>query len=215
MGRKPKRRAYDASSRQEGARATRRAILMAARALFLQQGYAATTMPDIARSAEVALDTVYAAVGKKPALFRLLVETAISGDDEAITAEERDYVQAIRAEPAAANKLRIYAGALCRIHPRLAPLVTALQGAASLDSDLKALWREISERRAANMRRFAEDLAQTGSLRAELAIPAAADIIWSLGSPEYYVLLVEQRGWPLAEFERWLGDAWMRLLLTQ
>ena len=148
-------------------------------------------MPDIARAAEVALDTVYAAVGKKPALFRLLVETAISGEDEVVTAEERDYVQAIRAEPDAANKLRIYAAALCRIHPRLAPLVTALQGAASLDSDLKALWGEISERRATNMRLFAENLALTGSLRAELSIPAAADIIWSLGSPEYYVLLVE------------------------
>ena len=214
MARKPKRRAYDSSSRQEGARATRRTILSVARKLFLQQGYAATTMPDIARSAEVALDTVYAVVGKKPALFRLLVETAISGEDEAITAEERDYVQAIRAEPDAVNKLRIYAGALCKIHPRLAPLVTALQAAASLDPDLKLLWHEISERRATNMRLFAENLALSGSLRAELSIPAAADIIWSLGSPEYYVLLVESRGWPLAEFERWLADAWTRLLLT-
>src|SRR3569832_354186 len=214
MGRKPKRRAYDSPSRQESARTTRQVILAAARKLFLQQGYAATTMPDIARSAEVALDTVYAAVGKKPALSRLLVETAISGEDEAITAEERDYVQAIRAEPDAANKLRIYAGALCRIHPRLAPLVTALQAAAPLDADLKALWREISQRRAANMRLFAENLAQTGSLRAELSIPAAADIIWSLGSPEYYVLLVDSRGWSLREFERWLGEAWTRLLLA-
>jgi AcrR family transcriptional regulator len=179
----------------------------------LQRGYAATTMPDIARSAEVALDTVYAAVGKKPALFRLLVETAISGEDEAVTAEERDYVQAIRAESTAANKLRLYARALCRIHPRLAPLVTALQAAAPLDADLKALWKEISERRAANMRLFAENLAATGSMRAELSTPAAADIIWSLGSPEYYVLLVESRGWALAEFETWLGEAWVRLLL--
>ena len=213
MGRKPKRRAYDSSSRQESARATRSAILGAARKLFLKQGYAATTMPDIARAAEVALDTVYAAVGKKPALFRLLVETAISGEDEAITAEERDYVQAIRNEPDAAGKLRIYATALCRIHPRLAPLVTALQAAAPLDADLKALWREISERRAANMRLFAEDIARTGSLRAGLSIPAAADIIWSLGSPEYYVLLVESRGWALKDFEQWLADAWALLLL--
>src|ERR1700744_1012959 len=203
MGRKPKRRAYDSSSRQEGARATRRAILVAARKLFLQKGFAATTMPDIARSAAGALDTVYAVVGKKPALFRLMVETAISGEDEVITAEERDYVQAIRSEPDAANKLRIYAGALCRIHPRLAPLVTALEAAAPLDPDLKSLWRGISERRAANMRLFAENLAASGSLRAGLSIPAAADIIWSLGSPEYYVLLVESRGWSLAEFERW------------
>ena len=213
MTRKPKPRAYDSSSRQEGARVTRRAILVAARELFLRQGYAATTMPDIAKSADVALDTVYAAVGKKPALFRLLVETAISGEDEAVTAEERDYVRAIRAEPIAANKLRIYAAALCKIHPRLAPLVTALQGAARLDSDLRALWSEISDRRAENMRLFAENLALTGSLRTELSTSTAADIIWSLGSPEYYGLLVEQRGWELPEFERWLADSWTKLLL--
>jgi hypothetical protein len=88
-----------------------------------------------------------------------------------------------------------------------------LQAAAPLDADLKALWKEISERRATNMRRFAENLAVTGSMRAGLSIPEAADIIWSLGSPEYYVLLVESRGWALAEFETWLGEAWVRLLL--
>jgi len=214
MARRSKPRAYDSSSRQEGARATRGAILGAARKLFLKQGYAATTMPDIARAAGVALDTVYAAVGKKPALFRLLVESAISGEDEAVTADERDYVRAIRAEPDAANKLRIYAAALCRIQPRLAPLFCALQAAGPLDRDLKALWREIAERRAANMRLFAEDIAASGALRPELTIAAAADIVWSMNSPEYYLLLVEQRGWPLAEFERWLGDAWIRLLLA-
>ncbi len=56
-------------------------------------------MPAIAQSAGIALDTVYASVGKKPALFALLVETAISGTDVAIPAAERDYVRAIRAEP--------------------------------------------------------------------------------------------------------------------
>ena len=215
MARKQKRRAYDSSSRQESARATRQAILTVARKLFLRHGYAATTMPDIAKAADVALDTVYAVVGKKPALFRLLVETAISGGDEAVAAEQRDYVQTIRAEQDASRKLRIYAAALCKIQPRLAPLFNALRAAASLDSDLRSLWQEIAERRAANMRLFADDLASTGRLRAELSVSAAADIIWSMNSPEFYLLLVEQRGWSVEEFERWLGDAWIRLLLAQ
>jgi len=215
MARKQRRRAYDSSSRQESARATRQAILTVARKLFLRHGYAATTMPDIAKAADVALDTVYAVVGKKPALFRLLVETAISGGDEAVAAEQRDYVQTIRAEQDASRKLRIYAAALCKIQPRLAPLFNALRAAASLDSDLRSLWQEIAERRAANMRLFADDLASTGRLRAELSVSAAADIIWSMNSPEFYLLLVEQRGWSVEEFERWLGDAWIRLLLAQ
>ena len=104
-----KRRAYDSTVRKEAAEATRQSIIESARRLFLENGYAGTTMPAIAQAAGIALDTVYAAVGKKPTLFRLLVETAISGRDLAVPAEQRDYVRAIRAEPDAAKKLQIYA----------------------------------------------------------------------------------------------------------
>ena len=106
MIRTVKRRAYDSSSRKEAAKATRQSIFDAARRLFLERGYAGTTMPAIAQAAGVALDTVYATVGKKPTLFRLLIETAISGRDEAVPAEERDYVRAIRAEPDAPGSCR-------------------------------------------------------------------------------------------------------------
>ena len=78
MAKKDKKRAYNSSGRKAAAEATRHAILAAARSLFLKHGYAGATMPMIAAAAGIALDTVYAAVGKKPALFRLLVETAIS-----------------------------------------------------------------------------------------------------------------------------------------
>lgn len=192
---------------------TRQSIFDAARRLFLERGYAGTTMPAIAQAAGVALDTVYATAGKKPTLFRLLIETAISGRDDAVPAQERDYVRAIRAEPDAATKLRLYAAALRTIQPRLAPLFQVLQAAAPLDPTLKALWQEISQRRAANMRLLAKELAATGRLRAGLSDAMVADIIWSMNSPEFYVLLVEQRGWSPDDFERWLAQAWVQLLL--
>jgi AcrR family transcriptional regulator len=213
MSRIVPRRVYDSSSRRKAAETTRQSIIGAARRVFLEKGYAAATMPAIAQAAGVALDTVYATVGKKPSLFRLLIEMAISGSDRAVPAEERDYVRAIRAEADAARKLRIYAAALRSIHPRLAPLIRVLQGAAPLDSELDALWQGISERRAKNMRLLADDLAETGRLRTGLSVARAADIIWSMNSPEFYLLLVEQRGWSPKEFERWLADAWIRLLL--
>ncbi|MBV9577670.1 MAG: helix-turn-helix transcriptional regulator [Chloroflexi bacterium] len=67
----------DRTWRQAAAQLTRRAILDAATRLFTERGYARTTMADIAAGAGVALDTVYASVGRKAALFRLLVEAAI------------------------------------------------------------------------------------------------------------------------------------------
>jgi AcrR family transcriptional regulator len=208
------KRKYDSGARREAARATRQSILAAAQKLFLEKGYAAATMPAIAESAGIALDTVYATVGKKAALFRLLVEMAISGSDRAVPPEERDYVRSIRAEPDAAQKLRIYAGALRSIQSRLAPLFRVLKGAAPLDPELDSLWRHISSRRAQNMRLLARDLAATGDLRPELSIAKTADIIWSMNSPEFYLLLVEERGWRPKDFEQWLGDSWIRLLLT-
>lgn len=213
MSKPTKRRPYDSRSRKVAANATRGLILEAARRLFVENGYAGTTMPAIAQSAGVSLDTVYAAVGKKPTLFKLLVETAISGRDEAVPAEERDYVRAIRAQPDAAGKVRLYAQALRNIQPRLAPLVHVLQAAARLDPELGVLWTEISQRRAANMRLLAEDLAATGHLAPGLSIGMAADILWSMNSPEFYMLLVEQRGWSPDVFEQWLAQAWIRLLL--
>lgn len=187
----------------------------AARALFVEHGYAATTMPAVAEAAGVALDTVYASVGKKPTLFRLLIETALSGTSAAVPALERDYVREVRAEPDAKKKLALYARAVARIQPRLAPLVRALQMGATEDAGLASLWSEISQRRAANMRLFARDLEATGSLRASLSIDEVADIIWSMNAPEYYLLLVEQRGWSVDRFEAWLADAWQRLLLER
>ena len=210
---KAKRRAYASPLRQAGAEATRRSILGAAQRLFLKRGYAATTMPAIARAAGVALDTVYATIGNKPTLFRLLVETAISGEDEAVPAEARDYVRAIHAEPDPARKLEIYATALGAIQPRLAPLFQVLQAAAPLDRNLKSLWTEIARRRAANMQLLAEELAASGRLRRGLSIAMAADIIWSMNAPEFYLLLVAQRAWSPVAFAQWLGDAWIRLLL--
>ena len=208
-------RKYRSNLRTEAAAATRGSILAAARQLFVERGYAATTMQDIAVVAGIALDTVYASVGRKPALLRLLVETAISGRDAPVPAEERDYVVAIRAEPIADGKLKIYAAALTAIHQRLAPIFRVLETASLVDSDL-ADWRnEISQRRADNMKLFAQDLAETGALRADLSVQMAADIIWSMNSSEFYLLLVEQRGWPATQYETWLADAWVRLLLEK
>jgi hypothetical protein len=149
----------------------------------------------------------------EPVLFRLLVETAISGTDAPVPALERDYVRAIRAEPDPTRKLTLSAQAIGRIQQRLAPLVQVLQQAAAGDAELAALWRGIADRRAANMRLLAAELAATGALRPELSVEEVADVLWSMSSPELYLLLADQRGWDPDRYQRWLADAWQRLLL--
>jgi len=207
----PVKRRYDATRRRQAATRTRAAILDAARELFTERGYAATPMSAIAERAGVALDTVYASAGRKPELARLLIETAISGTADVVTAEQRDYVRAIQAAPDAETKIRIYASAIRAIAPRLA-LVLGIIQQASAEPELAALWDEIAQRRAANMRRFVADLAAVAPLR--LGLDEAADIVWATNAVEMYQLLVSQRGWSPARYERFLADTWCRLLLA-
>lgn len=206
-------RAYRSPRRAEQAAATRRAILSAARDLFVRNGYAATTIAEVAGRASVSVDTVYAAIGRKPDLLRELVETAISGVDHAVPAQERDYVIRIRATPGAPDKLRLFAEATVAIQQRMASVFLALRDAASTDADCAELWRRVSERRALNMRQLAAELRATGELRDELTVDDAADIVWSMNGAEFWDLLVRQRHWEPARFARWLADSWGLLLL--
>ncbi|MFC9472007.1 TetR/AcrR family transcriptional regulator [Nocardia sp. NPDC056952] len=210
---KADKRRYHAPRRAAQAADTRHAILAAARALFVERGYAATTVAEIATHAGVSVDTVYASIGRKSVLLRELVETALSGTDHAIPARQREYVRAIREANAAEDKIAIYADALAAIQQRLAPIFLALREAATTDASCARIWAEISERRAVNMREFAADLRSTGQLRDDLSDDEVADVIWSMNATEYWVLLVGERHWTAERFRDWLADAWIRLLL--
>lgn len=208
-----RRRRYDATTRQTQSAATRQRIVDAARDLILEGGYRATTISAIASRAGVNTDSVYALVGRKPVVLRELIEQALSGTDHEIVGEDRAPIKAMRAEKDPVKKLAIYARALCEIHQRLAPLFLALRDASSTEPEAQEVWKEISDRRAANMRRLVGDLRDSGGLRPDLSIDEGADIVWATNSPELYVLLVVERGWPVDRFERWLAESWCRLLL--
>ncbi len=209
------KRSYRSPRRLEQAAATRREVLAAARALFVANGYSATTIAEIAAQARVSVDTVYATVGRKPAMLRELVETAISGTEHAIPGEQRDYVARMNAAATAREQIAIYAQAITSIQLRMAPVFLALRDASTTDRDCALLWSEISDRRATNMRRIAAHLRTTGEVRDDLTDDQVADIIWSMNAAEYWDLLVHERSWTPAQFQDWLADAWTRLLLVQ
>lgn len=210
-----KTRTYASSVRDHNAASTRVSILAAARSLFELQGYRGTTVKQIAERAEVNVDTIYHTIGRKPALMRELVETSLSGRDEAVPAQQRGYVEQIRSVASAGEKIDIYCQALVHIQERLAPIFLALRDAAATDDACRDLWKEISERRSHNMLEFAADLRMTGEVREDLDDRMVADIIWSMNAAEYWAQLVGERGWTPTMFADWLCDAWRRLLLDR
>ncbi len=208
-----KTRAYRSTLRAEQAAATRRAVLVAARGLFEERGYDATTVAAIAASAGVSVDTVYASVGRKPELVVAVIDMVLGSGDEPVPAEQRSYVQAIRAAPTAADKIAVYAASLGGLMPRIAPLMDALRRAGESSAEGQRAWTRLVERRAANMLLFAADLRSAGGVRGDLGDQEVADIVWSTNAPEYFLLL-RSRGWTAQRYADLLADLWCRTLLT-
>jgi AcrR family transcriptional regulator len=207
------KRRYDATRRQAAALETRRAIANAARELFLERGYTATTISAIAAAAGVSHETVYANLGPKPAVFRQLIETALSGADEPIPPLERDYARQVLAEHDPSRLIDIYANAMRMTQERLAGLFDVLNHAAATAPELASYLSELIERRAHYTRIIAEHLAEIGGLREDVTVQTAADVLFALNSSEVFLLLARDRDWQPADFQHWLADAWKRLLL--
>ena len=207
---KPRR--YTSPVRAARAARTRREVLAAARDLLSDNGYAATTVAQIASRAGVSVDTVYTSVGRKPELVVAVIDMVLGSSDEPIPAEQRDYVRAVRAAPSGRAKIAVYAASLGALMPRTAPLIEALRRAGDDDEECARAWARLVERRASNMLLFAADLRSTGQLRPDLTDREVADIVWSTNGPEYWLLL-RSRGWSAQRFADHLEDLWCRLLL--
>src|SRR5689334_4935102 len=130
----PPSRPYDASRRQEQARLTRRAMLDAAHDLFLEHGYAMTTLPMVATAAGVSVQNVYKVFANKPGVVKALFDVAVVGDDEPVPLMEREMVARNRAEPDPRRKLQMYGDHMAQTAPRTMPILLLVRDAAASDA---------------------------------------------------------------------------------
>jgi AcrR family transcriptional regulator len=206
-------RPYNSPRRREQATETRRAILDASRALFVERGYVGTTIEAIASSAAVAPETVYATFRNKRSLLSALVDVSIVGDDEPVPVLDREWVRQIRDEPDQRRRLELLARNGRLILERRAPIDEVVRSAAAADPEIAALHGTGKTQRIAGQRELLRVIAGADGLRAGLPLDEAADILFAVGSPEVYRLLVIDRGWSPERFEAWYVDTIERLLL--
>ena len=209
----PVKRRYDASRRQEQARENRRRILDAARRLFFEQGYAETSMPEIAKAAGVAVQTVYKTFANKATLLKAVFDVSVAGDDEPVPMAERDVIGAIQAEPDAPRKITMYFAHVAEVAPRVAPVQLLARAAASAEAAAGGVWAQMRTEALTAMGFFAADLVATGQLRAGRSEAEVRDILWTYHSPELYELLVLERGWPARRHGEFLAAAVIGALL--
>ena len=212
MARAAKKR-YESPLRQAQARSTRLLILDAARRLFVERGYVATSIDDIAKAAGVGRATVFASVGGKAVLLKQAYDVGLVGDDEQVSLVERPRSQSILAEPDPWRLLARYAEVVTEISGRIAGIYEAVRQASGADVEAKALWADILRERRVGMDNLIRALVSKGPLRDGLDLRTAADLAWVLVDPWHYHMLVHQRGWTPAQYQVWLTQTLQSQLL--
>ena len=207
-------RSYDGHGRQARTRLARAAVVEAARALFLERGYAATTIEAVSDVSDVPPATVYRLFSSKLGILKALLDASIAGDDEAVALPDRPHVRALLADRDPRNQISGLAGLIRGIMSRAEPLHRILVSAAGSDPEAAALLAELMRQRQHGHAQIARSLARAGALRPKLRERDADDIIHALTSPEVYRLLVCDRGWPPERYEQWLKDILIDQLLA-
>ena len=204
-------RRYDATRRQQAARATRQSILIAAQERFLADGYAATTLSGLASRVGVSVETIYKQFGSKAGLLRAVHDRALLGDEPVAPYQRADEAGATEKDPY--RLISRWAGLAAEVTPRVAPVLLLVRDAAATAPELRALWNELEDRRLRRMAENAQHLVDGGHLRAERTPDQARDVLWAYTSPELYERLVLRQGWPLVEYEAFLRDGMIGALL--
>jgi len=199
---------------QARTRLARAAVIEAARTLFLERGYAATTIEAISDLSDVPPATVYRLFSSKLGILKALFDVSIAGDDEAVPLADRPHVQALISDPDPREQLSGFIAISRGIMGRTEPVYRILVSAAGSDPDAAVLLAEQTRHRQQGQGQIAGILAREGALRPELSERDAADIIHALMSPEVYRLLVGDRGWDPERYEQWLKGTLIDQLLS-
>jgi AcrR family transcriptional regulator len=201
----PDRRAYNSSLRKEQAQLTRGRILDAASRLFTGRGYRGVTVEDIAAEAGVASQTVYAVFGTKLAIAQGIVWSSFDTEGiDQLTAQAR-------ASSDLRDQLGVGARIARRLNERFAPIVRFMRE--SGDPTLLAEYQKIEDLRFAQITDFSPALRRGTELRRGISPADALASIWALTGTDLYNQFILGRGWTPSQYEEWLQDALIRMLL--
>jgi AcrR family transcriptional regulator len=199
------RRSYRSELREQQAQHTKRAIVQAAHDRFVAKGWAATGMREVAATAGVALETVYAHFSSKRGLLRAVVDEAAVGDDAPVPLAQRPEFRAMGRGRRPA-RVRAAAALVTAVQVRTAPVAKLLREGAHADEEIADMLTSTRERQR-------RDVAT--ALELVVGRPPTVperDGVWAIVSPEVYLLLVEESGWVPEQYEAWVTATLERVI---
>jgi AcrR family transcriptional regulator len=208
----PSPRSYRSTLRAEQARDTRRRIRDAADALFLDRGYVATSMDDVADAAGVSRQTVFSAFGSKANLLKEAFDVRLAGDDEPLAIAERPEAQRILEKSDPAALVRAQADFFVVTMLRVLPLWPAMEAGAATDPACAEVLAFFDRGRFEGPGEIVDVLARRGQLRKGLSRKKGKEAMYLLTNPNVAHDAL-RRGWTVRELQRWLGDCLVAVLL--
>jgi AcrR family transcriptional regulator len=199
--------------RQEQATATRRRMVDAGYRLFSDDGYASATMEAIAAASGVAVQTVYHVFNTKALLLKEVVQVAAAGQHDPPPEPEWLGEALVSRDGRRGLALMIEHGV--GSSSRVAPLIGAINAAASTDPSFADFWDASCSVRRNGTAALVAALADHGQLRAGLATQRAADILYAIGSHETLSAFLITCGWPLEDVKAWYYDLACSQLLSE
>jgi AcrR family transcriptional regulator len=201
---KNSRRGYHSPLRADQARQTRRRVLEAALRLFVERGYAGTTIAAVAEHAGVSPETIYLSLGSKRGLLEGVIELAIAGEDDQARREEAWWT-AVADLPEAPERLEKLVEYSCGILARTRPIHAVIRGAADKEAFAAALGRRLlQDRLAAQTERIRKYVG--ADLREGMSVPDAGQRYCALAGPELYYTLTVEFGWSADRHREWLTE---------
>jgi AcrR family transcriptional regulator len=198
------KRPYDNSRRLAQVRATRLRVIDAAKRLFIESGYPATTLEAVANAADVSLPTLYRLFGSKRVLLAAVLDTSFGGDDEPIAFGERPAVRAARSEPDPLKMVEAFAGILAELMERTSAILHVLATAAQVDPEAAELLADIRRQRYTGQSRIVAALVERDALDLDLDPSKAADMVYAFMAPEVHRTLTFERGWTSQDYQSWI-----------
>ena len=206
------KRPYDNTRRQAQVSATRLRIIEAAKALFIEHGYPATTLEATAAAADTSLPTLYRLFPSKRALLKAVLDVSFGGDDQPVAFGDRPEVQAARAEQDPAALIRAFARIGREFMERSSAIMHVLATAAQVDPDAAQLMEQIRRQRRTGQSRIVAALSARDALNPELEFSEAVDITYVALSPDVHRILTVECGWTDDKYEQWLARSLRALL---
>jgi AcrR family transcriptional regulator len=189
-------------------------LIAAASELFVERGYSATTLSEVADHAGLAARTLYLHFATKAELLRRCIGTAIVGDTAAVPLARRDWMAAAMSAPTLGDRIGQMAALTAQLMDRTGPLLEVARQASAVEPEIAVAAQAGRNDTRRTLHEFWHRAATDGLLTAGADLDWLSETATLLAHADTYLLIRATTAWDVSHYQQWLATTWQRLVLS-